>query len=275
MNLYSLINMTTFVNAVVNYIPVVNILFTINIITYIIDLKITIYYNNGAEKEIYFMTIDDDNYINRLKEVRIEQQHLLDELINNINNLDYLHKLRDVRMEEQRLIDRLIEERKHLSEESKIDPLTGLYNRNILPKIREIGAVIMCDLDDFKSINDTYGHDIGDKALKAVGQSISQNIRIGDIGCRFGGDEFIIVFTTDLYEVIDRRLNKIVEDANKIFQMPERPITFSMGVAFNKDGLNLQELMKEADEALYKSKENGKNQITYYERLYSNCKVNI
>ena len=169
-------------------------------------------------------------------------------------------------MEEQRLIERLIEERKHLSEESKIDPLTGLYNRNILPKIREFGAVIMCDLDDFKSINDTYGHDIGDKALKAVGQSISQNIRIGDIGCRFGGDEFIIVFTTDLYEVIDRRLNKIVEDANKIFQMPERPITFSMGVAFNKDGLNLQDLIKEADEALYKSKENGKNQITYYER---------
>lgn len=212
------------------------------------------------------MNIEDDNIVLKIKYIRQELQHLIDGLADNVNNEEYMNKFRMYRREEQQLIDTLIEERKHLSEESKIDPLTGLYNRKILPKIRDIGTVIMCDLDDFKSINDTYGHDIGDKALKAVGQSISQNIRIGDIGCRFGGDEFVIVFTTDLYEVIDRRLNKIAEDANKIFQMPERPITFSMGVAFSKDGVDLADLMRKADEALYKSKENGKNQITYYER---------
>ncbi len=212
------------------------------------------------------MNIEDDNIVLKIKYIRQELQHLIDGLADNVNNEEYMNKFRMYRREEQQLIDTLIEERKHLSEESKIDPLTGLYNRKILPKIRDIGTVIMCDLDDFKSINDTYGHDIGDKALKAVGQSISQNIRIGDIGCRFGGDEFVIVFTTDLYEVIDRRLNKIAEDANKIFQMPERPITFSMGVAFSKDGVDLEDLMRKADEALYKSKENGKNQITYYER---------
>ncbi len=212
------------------------------------------------------MNIEDDNIVLKIKYIRQELQHLIDGLADNVNNEEYMNKFRMYRREEQQLIDTLIEERKHLSEESKIDPLTGLYNRKILPKIRDIGTVIMCDLDDFKSINDTYGHDIGDKALKAVGQSISQNIRIGDIGCRFGGDEFVIIFTTDLYEVIDRRLNKIAEDANKIFQMPERPITFSMGVAFSKDGVDLEDLMRKADEALYKSKENGKNQITYYER---------
>lgn len=212
------------------------------------------------------MNIDDDNYINRLKVVRMEEQHLLDGLIDNINNLEYLNKLRTVRREEQQLLEKLIEERQYLANEFRIDPLTGLYNRKILSKIRDIGTVIMCDLDDFKSINDTYGHDVGDRALKAVGQAITQNIRIGDVGCRFGGDEFVIVFTTDIYEVIDRRLKKIAEDVNKIFQLPERPITFSMGVAFNNDGVDLQELMKKADIALYQSKENGKNQITYYER---------
>lgn len=212
------------------------------------------------------MKIEDDNYVYKLKYIRQEIQHVIDELSVDASNEEYLNKYRTYRREEQQLIDTLIEERKHLEEESKIDPLTGLYNRKILPKVRDIGTVIMCDLDDFKSINDTYGHDIGDKALKAVGQSISQNIRIGDIGCRFGGDEFVIIFTTDLYEVIDRRLNKIAEDANKIFQMPERPITFSMGVAFSKDGVDLEDLMRKADEALYKSKSNGKNQITYYER---------
>ena len=212
------------------------------------------------------MKIEDDNYVYKLKYIRQEIQHVIDELSVDAHNEEYLNKYRAYRREEQQLVDALIADRKHLEEESKIDPLTGLYNRKILPKVRDIGTVIMCDLDDFKSINDTYGHDIGDKALKAVGQSISQNIRIGDIGCRFGGDEFVIIFTTDLYEVIDRRLNKIAEDANKIFQMPERPITFSMGVAFSKDGVDLEDLMRKADEALYKSKSNGKNQITYYER---------
>ena len=212
------------------------------------------------------MKIEDDNYVYKLKYIRQEIQHVIDELSVDASNEEYLNKYRTFRREEQQLVDALIADRKHLEEESKIDPLTGLYNRKILPKVRDIGTVIMCDLDDFKSINDTYGHDIGDKALKAVGRSISQNIRIGDIGCRFGGDEFVIIFTTDLYEVIDRRLNKIAEDANKIFQMPERPITFSMGVAFSKDGVDLEDLMRKADEALYKSKENGKNQITYYER---------
>ena len=210
--------------------------------------------------------IDDDSYIYRLKVVRQEEQHLMDGLLDNANDPTYIEKLKFFRSEEQQLIDRLINERKQLVEEFRIDPLTGLYNRKIFPKIRDIGTVIMCDLDDFKSINDTYGHDMGDRALKAVGQAISQNIRIGDIGCRFGGDEFIIVFTTDIYEVIDSRLKKIVEDVNKICQIPERPITLSMGVAFNKGGEFLQELMKQADTALYQSKENGKNQITYYER---------
>ena len=206
------------------------------------------------------MNIEDDSFIDKLIKLREEGQSIID----NSNDLDLINKLNEIRKEEQLLIDRLIEERLHLSKESKIDPLTGLYNRNILPKIREIGTVIMCDIDNFKGINDTYGHGVGDEALKAVGESISHNIRIGDIGCRYGGDEFIIVFTTDIFEVIDTRMKKIVEDVNKIIQLPNGPITMSIGVAFNKDNETLPELMKKADKALYQSKENGKNQISYF-----------
>ena len=210
----------------------------------------------------------DDNYdyANRIKYLRQEEQHLIDGLADNVHNEEYMNKFKSFRREEHEIVDKLLEEVHYLSEESKIDPLTGLYNRKILPKIRQIGAVIMCDIDNFKGINDSYGHAVGDDALKAVGQAISKNIRIGDIGCRFGGDEFVIVFTTDLFEVIDNRMKKIVEDVNRIIKLPHGPITMSIGVAFNKDGVDLDDLMKKADSALYQSKENGKNQITYYER---------
>lgn len=182
----------------------------------------------------------------------------------NIEDDSYIDRLYEVRKEESSLVDRLVDERKYLADTVKIDPLTGLYNRRILPKIREIGTVIMCDIDYFKTINDTFGHDIGDEALKAVGTTILDNIRVGDVACRFGGDEFLIVFTTDKFEVIDNRMKKIVEDINKKIQLPDFPITLSVGVAFNEENEHLDSLMEKADTALYQSKENGRNQVSYY-----------
>ncbi len=182
----------------------------------------------------------------------------------NIDDDSYIDHLRSVRKEENSLVERLIGERLYLSEVFRIDPLTGLYNRKILPKVRDIGTVIMCDVDDFKTINDTFGHAIGDQALKAVGESITNNIRIGDIGCRFGGDEFLIVFTTDNREVIDSRMKKIVEDANKAFSITGYQITMSIGIAFNKENEKLEPMMEKADTALYESKQAGKNRMTFY-----------
>ena len=182
----------------------------------------------------------------------------------NIDDDSYIDHLRSVRKEENSLVERLIGERLYLSEVFRIDPLTGLYNRKILPKVREIGTVIMCDVDDFKTINDTFGHAIGDQALKAVGESITNNIRIGDIGCRFGGDEFLIVFTTDNREVIDSRMKKIVEDANKAFSYTGYQITMSIGIAFNTENEKLEPMMEKADTALYESKQAGKNRMTFY-----------
>ena len=181
-----------------------------------------------------------------------------------INDDTYIDRLREVRKEEASLVDRLIEERLYLSDTIRIDPLTGLYNRRIMPKIREIGTVIMCDIDNFKTINDTFGHDVGDIAIKTVGHTILDNIRVGDVACRYGGDEFLIVFTTDIHEVIDKRMKKIAEDVKKALKLPFIDITLSVGIAFNEEKESLEELIKKADEALYSSKENGKNQITYY-----------
>ena len=182
----------------------------------------------------------------------------------NIEDDSYIDRLQEIRKEGASLLDRLIAEREYLANTIKIDPLTGLYNRRILAKLREIGTVIMCDIDNFKTINDTFGHDVGDKAIKAVGHTILDNIRVGDVACRFGGDEFLIVFTTNIHDVIDKRIKKIATDINNNFHLPDFPITLSVGVVFNEENEKLDSLLVKADSALYKSKENGKNQITYY-----------
>lgn len=211
------------------------------------------------------MNIEDDDYIERLRELREKKFSLIDNLSkNDETDKDLIGKLKEVCIEEYYLTECLIEDRKYLSDTIKIDPLTGLYNRRILPKIREIGTVIMCDIDNFKTINDTFGHDVGDEAIKAVSHTILDNIRVGDIACRFGGDEFLIVFTTDIFDVIDRRMKKIADDVNDNIDLPDFPITLSIGVAFNEKGEKIEQLIEKADQALYESKENGKNQVTYY-----------
>ena len=207
------------------------------------------------------MNNDDNTYIEKLKDIKQRELDILDSI--DINN-DKLEILKGLLRIEKTLVDHLIEERERLSNSIKIDPLSGLYNRRILSKIRNVGTVIMCNIDYFKNINDTYGHNIGDKTIKSVGESILDNIRVGDVGCRYGGDEFLIVFTTDRKDVIEKRIKKIVEDINKKLNIPGFDLTLSVGVAFNEDGEQLNSLIEKADEALYSSKENGRNQITYY-----------
>ena len=208
------------------------------------------------------MDIEDNTYIERIRNIR----KLKLDIIKNIkdgdsNSILFLEKLIS---EEDKLIDRLIEERIHLQDSVMIDTLTGLYNRRILSKIRDIGTVILFDIDYFKTINDTFGHNIGDQAIKAVGETLLNNIRVGDIACRYGGDEFLIVFTTDRFDVIDKRVKKIAEEINNKFHLPGFDITLSVGVSFNEENEDLESLITKADEALYKSKENGRNQVSYY-----------
>ncbi len=194
----------------------------------------------------------------------------------NIDDDSYIYRLQDVRKEEDSLIDRLIKERLYLAQYSRIDHLTGLYTRKILSKVREVGTAVLCDVDDFKDFNDQFGHSVGDDVLRAVSRVISDNIRVGDIGCRFGGDEFLILFTTDNHNVIDARIRKIAEEVRKSVQLPGKEITMSIGIAFNEGEKTiatladrdeiLASIIECADKAMYESKENGKNQISYYDK---------
>ena len=165
-----------------------------------------------------------------------------------------------------------------LSEMATHDALTGLPNRLLLTDRFDIAiaqakrrtrnmAIMMLDLDHFKYVNDTLGHDIGDKLLKAVGDMLKGIIRKGDTIARMGGDEFVLLFPeiNDLQNTIGIA-QKILDDFKKPFQIDCHKIliTTSIGIAlYPLDGEDFETLMTSADKAMYFAKEEGRNNFKY------------
>ncbi len=157
------------------------------------------------------------------------------------------------------------------------DDLTGLYNRRyfdrhlnvLLGKAQSQDknlAVMILDIDHFKSVNDTYGHDAGDVVLKEFSARVKRNIRGVDLACRFGGEEFVVIMPdTDVTsaELIAERVRQAI--AEKSFDINgQRPlsVTVSAGVSFNENAADTPEsLIKRADLALYRAKREGRNRV--------------
>ncbi len=161
------------------------------------------------------------------------------------------------------------------------DSMTGLYNfRHFLETLRqevedaqrssEPLSCIMLDIDNFKTVNDTYGHQVGDLVLKELARSVSLSVRSSDIPARYGGDEFCIVLPktdkTLALKLAQRLMNLFSEKEIRIPNQKERVrVTISIGIAaFPEDTRDMDELMKLADEALYRAKSRGKNRIVDY-----------
>ena len=162
--------------------------------------------------------------------------------------------------------------------DSEHDPLTGIYNRRGgEEKIKEYigekmpGTFIILDIDDFKHVNDTYGHAMGDEVLSAVSMTLSSSFRSSDIVMRMGGDEFI-VYAPGLvnYFFIDGKLTQINARMREITCASGRDnITVSMGAVIN-DGTypTYEALFNEADTLLYEMKQHGKNGFRLQDRTY-------
>lgn len=164
------------------------------------------------------------------------------------------------------MVMKLIEEREYLISSANIDPLSGLNNRRILStdKIRNIAFCAMIDVDRFKTINDTYGHDVGDSVIRIVGSVLKHSTRREDFVIRYGGDEFLIVFTGGTLQIVTERIDRIRQEIKEKVNLPGFEVTLSVGVAPYEVGATLEETIKKADESLYHSKNTGKDKVTIY-----------
>jgi diguanylate cyclase (GGDEF)-like protein len=173
-----------------------------------------------------------------------------------------------------------------LIEQSKIDKLTGLYNKRYFmdnindQKLETVGklTLIFIDIDNFKHVNDSYGHLAGDEVIKAVAQRINKVIRKDDIGIRYGGDEFLIILENtgmeDAKSITDRIQEEIStiefdQDRHECARCPK--ITISIGLCEGNKDIN--SLLEKADKAMYYSKSNGKNKSTVYDDSIVNIRA--
>jgi diguanylate cyclase (GGDEF)-like protein len=158
---------------------------------------------------------------------------------------------------------------KYLLKDKHLDDLTKAYNseflRDYLDKINKNQqvSILFIDIDKFKSVNDNHGHITGSKILQTVVQIIKDNIRRSDMLFRYGGDEFVVVLNnTDQTQLISERLRTVIE--KQLFEK-DIHLTISIGVAdFPTHAKTGQEVIHLADMAMYDSKRNGRNKITYY-----------
>jgi len=158
------------------------------------------------------------------------------------------------------------------------DYLTGLYNRRFffqtmqeyVEDVKESGekfAVAMIDIDHFKKINDTYGHDIGDKVIVTLADILRSSTNPSDVVARFGGEEFCVVLKNiNRYSALDilERIRQTVESYSvEIGKEQFVNFTISIGAVIHKEEDNLEESINEADMCLYKAKHNGRNQVIF------------
>lgn len=165
------------------------------------------------------------------------------------------------------LLESTLEEAKSLAQ---IDQLTGILNRreffyqvNALQDNFTEYCMVMIDIDDFKAINDTYGHAIGDNVLKLVTQTIRKHIRDTEPFGRIGGEEFAVMLPLGKSQAHERceLIRRAVEETHLEREKVNTKITVSIGVAYQNNGFDIDTMMSRADEALYIAKQNGKNQV--------------
>ncbi len=172
-------------------------------------------------------------------------------------------------------IMKLQEEILQLEKESNIDPLTKLYNKRALLKdmenILDFGkdkkldlSLIIFDLDDFKNINDTYGHIAGDKTLIYIGKVLKNALRREVKTYRFGGEEFVVILNrVEVQEAkkIAERILKTIGESKLIYKNNTIQITMSGGITDHRPGDTTDSIIERADKALYEAKTSGKNKV--------------
>jgi diguanylate cyclase (GGDEF)-like protein len=186
----------------------------------------------------------------------------------------------------------LLKTLERLEEKHYIDPLTGLSNRRGLgqaygriqnarrnhrretefsPEDEKIDTMVFIDIDGFKQVNDTLGHDAGDQILIEVGEILTGLIRTDDTAARFGGDEFVLLLqriTPERLQRLSQEIRSKIEHLGAYFT----GVTASIGIARIHDREEFESILKQADAAMYSAKAKGKNQVIYFEDIEATAK---
>jgi diguanylate cyclase (GGDEF)-like protein len=159
-----------------------------------------------------------------------------------------------------------------LKKEVSIDTLTGAYNRRAFRSMLDAAieqrdryeapfVFAIIDIDHFKRVNDTYGHQKGDEVLKSIGKHLQQQIRQSDALIRYGGEEFVICFNSTRLEQAIKVMEKIRLSIERLELLENSSITISGGLSELRSDDIVSSLMRRADKALYAAKASGRNAI--------------
>jgi diguanylate cyclase (GGDEF)-like protein/PAS domain S-box-containing protein len=224
-----------------------------------LDLRITSLYDDNREVNGRLMVFRD---ITDRKEVEKDLRRAMDRLQTQLIEIGTLQS--------------------QLREQAIRDALTNLFNRRYLEETleRELAraaresyplCVIMMDLDYFKDINDTYGHEAGDVVLKTLAETVTKQSRHGDFVCRFGGEEFVLVMPNINIEKASERaaaLHQSIIGLNIPYGRFNLTTTISIGIAcYPEHGTAKEQLLRAADKAMYAAKNTGRNRVVIYDEL--------
>ncbi len=238
---------------------------------------------NDEFKDIAKESVNHYSHTNRrFEELVTTQEKTINDFKNQTINVDQIkdkfdgiqtHMLDEV-SKANRVITDLTEKIEKLEKSTQIDHLTKVYNRGMLSQhlenlcnnksyVKDI-HLYMIDIDDFKNINDTYGHIVGDKVLIFLANILRKTLRDGDKIYRYGGEEFVVVLNriqrSECLKVAQRIVS--IVDINKlIYKEINVNLTISLGITSLKNGDTPDSFIARADKALYEAKRNGKNRI--------------
>ena len=171
---------------------------------------------------------------------------------------------------------KIYKENRKLKENLITDELTQVYNRRFIDYQLEVSikeyatfntalALLFIDIDHFKNVNDTYGHETGDRVLKSVAKSLALNIRNGDFVGRFGGEEFVVLLrdvTKEEMVHVAEKLRSLINNTNTYLEN-DKPIsvTVSIGATYYQEHMTKMDLIKTADAMMYQAKKDGRNKV--------------